>query len=170
VPVAREDRVLRDLARFLPFEQAKTLLFRVAQCRGAARTVAVLGAASGLPQGYRGAQQVRQLLEELGTGAHSDAEKELVRLMQEAGITGYIVNYPVRLDDRLVRIDVAFPGARLAVEVDGRAFHSTADRFQGDRTRQNGLVAAGWRVLRFTWADLIERPGQVIARILSMLG
>jgi len=27
------------------------------------------------------------------------------------------------------------------------------------------LVAAGWSVLRFAWADLIEEPGRVIAEV-----
>ena len=48
---------------------------------------------------------------------------------------------------------------RFDFEIDGRAFHSDADRFQRDRTRQNRLVGAGWTVLRFTWNDLRDRPG-----------
>ena len=60
---------------------------------------------------------------------------------------------------------MVFPGAKLVVEVDGLAHHVTPDRFQADRQRQNRLVAAGWTVLRFTWRDLTERPGYVVATI-----
>ena len=28
---------------------------------------------------------------------------------------------------------------------------------------QNGLVLRGWTVLRFTWADVVERPDYVVA-------
>lgn len=34
-----------------------------------------------------------------------------------------------------------------------------------DRARQNYLILNGWRVLRFTWLDLFERPERVIAEI-----
>ena len=57
----------------------------------------------------------------------------------------------------------------LAVEVDGRAWHSDARTFVADRRRQNLLVNAGWTVLRYTWADLTERPGSVLAEIRSAL-
>jgi very-short-patch-repair endonuclease len=61
--------------------------------------------------------------------------------------------------------DLAFPGCRLAVEVDGWAWHIDPDRFQRDRARQNALVLAGWTVLRFTWSDVTERPDRVVAQI-----
>ncbi len=40
------------------------------------------------------------------------------------------------------------------------------DAFQHDRTRQNHLVALGWTVLRFTWADVVHRPDHVAQTIL----
>jgi very-short-patch-repair endonuclease len=58
---------------------------------------------------------------------------------------------------------------RLAIEIDGWAYHSDVDRFQRDRRRQNVLVALGWTVLRFTWADLTQRPGYVTAAIRGQL-
>ena len=169
VPVAPRDRALLDLARFLPTEHAKRLLLRAAQLRGSAPTIALLERAEGLPPGYSGARRVAALIEDLSTGAHSDAENLLVSLLVQAGFNGYVVNLPVRLGNAPVRIDVAFPQARVAIEVDGRAFHSSPQRFQSDRTRQNRLVAAGWRVLRFTWEDLTQRPEQVLRRIAELL-
>ena len=59
--------------------------------------------------------------------------------------------------------------ARLVIEVDGWAFHTDPARFQRDRTRQNRLVAAGWTVLRFTWADLHHRPDKVIREVRAAL-
>jgi very-short-patch-repair endonuclease len=55
------------------------------------------------------------------------------------------------------------------IEVDGRAHHTTPDRFERDRERQNALVAAGWTVLRFTWRDLTTRPSAVVATVRRML-
>lgn len=62
-------------------------------------------------------------------------------------------------------VDVAFAATRIALEVDGMAPHVDVERFRHDRSRQNDLVAFGWTVLRFTWADLTERPGYVVAMI-----
>ena len=58
-------------------------------------------------------------------------------------------------------VDAAYPELKLAIEVDGFEHHSTPEAFQRDRTRQNGLVALGWTVLRFTWHDVVQRPAHV---------
>lgn len=50
-----------------------------------------------------------------------------------------------------------------AVEVDGYGPHSSREAFQSDRARRNALVLAGWTVLRFTWADVRDRPAAVAA-------
>ncbi len=65
--------------------------------------------------------------------------------------------------------DVVFEAHRVVIEIDGRAYHVTADRFERDRERQNRLVAAGWTVLRFTWRDLTERPRYVIDTVRAIL-
>jgi very-short-patch-repair endonuclease len=49
------------------------------------------------------------------------------------------------------------------------AYHSGDDRFQRDRTKQNALIAAGWRVLRFTWIDISDRPAYVLAQVGHLL-
>lgn len=64
---------------------------------------------------------------------------------------------------------IAFPDMRLVVEVDGWAHHVNPDRFQADRTKQNAILAAGWSVLRYTWADLVDRPAQVVREIRAQL-
>jgi hypothetical protein len=78
----------------------------------------------------------------------------LVRLLRAAGITGWELGYPVSG----YVIDLAFPAQRVAIEVDGWAWHMTADRFVEDRRRQNALVNKQWTILRFTWHDLVGRP------------
>ncbi|MGE4365556.1 MAG: endonuclease domain-containing protein, partial [Mycolicibacterium sp.] len=54
---------------------------------------------------------------------------------------------------------------KVAIEVDGFAFHSDHDAFQKDRVRQNRISLLGWQVLRFTWLDLTEYPERVLATI-----
>ncbi|SHG02650.1 Protein of unknown function [Jatrophihabitans endophyticus] len=116
--------------------------------------------------GRTGNTMLRTLLERCGDGAAAESERVLHRLLRRAGISRWVPNYPLWVDGELAAVlDVALPDQRLAIEVDGWAFHSDVDRFQRDRTRQNRLVALGWTVLRFTWADLVERPGSVVATI-----
>jgi very-short-patch-repair endonuclease len=99
-------------------------------------------------------------------GVRSEAERVLRRLLREAGITGWEVDHPL---PGIGVLDFAFLAERLALEVDGRAWHSATERFQHDRTRQNALVTAGWTVLRFTWEDLTIRPAQVVATVQATL-
>ncbi|WP_110917312.1 endonuclease domain-containing protein, partial [Mycolicibacterium holsaticum] len=94
-------------------------------------------------------------------GARSEAERLLVKLLKGAGVTGWQTNYPVSG----YRVDVAFPNAKVVIEVDGWAFHSDAETFVKDRRRQNVIALLGWQVLRFTWLDLTEHPDRVLAEI-----
>ena len=112
-------------------------------------------------KGRYGSPAARRLLKAADDGARSAAERLLVKLLREAGITGWRTNYPVAG----YKVDVGFPAALVAVETDGWAFHSDAKAFQIDRKRQNAVALAGWQVLRFTWLDLTEHPQRVIATI-----
>lgn len=169
VSIASRDEVIADLLRYLPADDASTLAYQLSQSLGAATLTSLLAEAiQAVPNG-KGIRQLHRLIDALATGSQSDAERLLVRLLVEAGATGFQVNLPVRAQGRLFRIDVAFPEQRVAIEVDGRAFHSSAEQFQGDRTRQNLLIAAGWRVLRFTWEDLTRRPERVLAQIAELV-
>ncbi|MFN2496790.1 MAG: type IV toxin-antitoxin system AbiEi family antitoxin domain-containing protein [Pseudonocardiaceae bacterium] len=111
--------------------------------------------------GRQGAAAATQLLTVAADRAASQAERLLIRLLREAGITGWELNYA----RQGCLIDVAFPAQRVAVEVDGWAWHMTPDRFVRDRQRQNALVNLRWTVLRFTWHDLAGRPEAVLNEI-----
>jgi very-short-patch-repair endonuclease len=71
------------------------------------------------------------------------------------------------------RIDAAWPDVKLAVEVDGWETRKTSTALQRDHDRQNVIVLQGWKVLRFTWNDVVRNPGKVarqIAQALEVLG
>ena len=69
----------------------------------------------------------------------------------------------------VARVDFCWPGARLVVEADGYAFHSDRAAYRRDRERLNELERLGWRVLRFTWEDVVSRPEHVLALVQECL-
>jgi predicted transcriptional regulator of viral defense system len=80
----------------------------------------------------------------------SDLETRVLRLIVGAGFPPPAQQHRVRIGGRTVRIDLAYPVLRLAIELDGWEFHGTRSAFDDDRTRANLLVAHGWTVVRFT--------------------
>jgi very-short-patch-repair endonuclease len=54
--------------------------------------------------------------------------------------------------------------------VDGRESHATHRAFQVDRDRDAMLVAAGFRVMRFTWSGVTRNPSTVAGRLRRALG
>ena len=113
--------------------------------------------------GRRGNTERRRLLLESRDEPWSAAERRFHRLLREGGITGWKANVGVEIDGHRYYLDVAFARARVAIEIDGRLHQLDRNLFESDRVRQNRLVLHGWRVLRFTWAMLIDRPEEVLA-------
>jgi very-short-patch-repair endonuclease len=112
-------------------------------------------------KGRYGSPRARIYLQGAGDGSRSQAERLFAQLLRSAGITGWKANYPVGG----YVVDFAFVGRKVAIEIDGWAFHSSTDDFEGDRERQNAISLLGWKVLRFTWQDLVETPERVIAEV-----
>ena len=87
--------------------------------------------------GRKGSSAAGRLLVAAADRADSAAERLLVRILRDAGITGWVLGHPFGP----WRIDLAFPREKVAVEVDGWAWHVDAERFRTDRRKQNALVA-----------------------------
>jgi very-short-patch-repair endonuclease len=63
------------------------------------------------------------------------------------------------------RVDFLFRDEGLVVEADGYAFHADRRSYREDRRRGNVLQAAGYRLLRFTWEDVVHAPDAVVATV-----
>ena len=66
-------------------------------------------------------------------------------------------------------VDFVWRDQRLIVEVDGYRYHRAPSAFEDDRERDVIPSLAGWQVLRFTWAQLRDRPAWVARAIRSRL-
>ncbi len=113
--------------------------------------------------GEHGSPELGRLPAAAADGGESAAERLLVRLLREAGVTGWVLGHPFGP----YRIDVAFPAQRVAVEVDGWAFHSDVARFQADRRKGNAITRDRWDLLRYTWHDLDGRPAECVREIVE---
>lgn len=69
------------------------------------------------------------------------------------------------IDD--MRVDLLL--GRLVIEVDGRKYHDNPAAFERDRARDARLGIRGYRVLRFSYAQVMFRPDEVLAAIAAAL-
>ncbi len=172
VPVTTIARTIFDLAGVVPELRAEQALdFALSRKLCTLRQVnEVFFVLAG--QGRRGTVAMRSLLDARGEGyvpPASELERVGRRLFAEGGLPE--PEFEVHLgDDQLIgRVDCLWRGARLVVELDGGRYHDGLSSREADRIRDNRLMAAGWRVLRFTWDDLTLRPQQTLATIRAAL-
>ncbi|MFB3160453.1 DUF559 domain-containing protein [Neobacillus sp. 179-J 1A1 HS] len=63
------------------------------------------------------------------------------------------------------RIDIALLGPRIAIECDGKDYHSSAEQKAHDRRKNAYLRRHGWKVMRFTGSQINGNMRQIITRI-----
>jgi len=106
-------------------------------------------------------------------------EMAVRHLLFADGLRYRVVYHPLPENKRMT-VDIAFPGARVAVLIDGCFWHGCPDHYRVPRTHTDyweakiasnmardqkmtlGLTAAGWKVLRF-WAH--ESPGSIASAV-----
>jgi very-short-patch-repair endonuclease len=99
----------------------------------------------------------------------SDLEMRVLRAIVGGGLAEPVQQHRVTLLGRRCRIDLAYPELKVAIEVDGWDHHRTRTAFDADRARENDLVAAGWRVLRFTSRSEPTEIARVVSALLEEL-
>jgi very-short-patch-repair endonuclease len=142
IPVTSPSRTLRDLKRILPREQWEAAVDRA---RG------------------RGFDLRDVVVDEAPT--RSALERKFLKICRRHRIPAPRVN--VQVGGFLV--DFSWPESRLIVEVDGYEFHRGRASFEADRARDAELAARGFRVVRFTYRHVTERPALVASRIRALL-
>lgn len=122
-------------------------------------------------RGRPGTRSMRNILAIRGEGLMVTAtqlERLGHRVLRAHGVEEPIPQYPVPWDpDR--RFDGAYPPARLALEWDSRRWHSSLAQMESDRMRDRECAVHSWLLMRITWHDLKQRPGQVAQQIAAVL-
>ena len=114
--------------------------------------------------GAKGIARLRRAVELAEPRAESAMETRLRMLLVLAGLPRPEVQVSLH-DDRgsfLGRPDLLCRVQGLAIEFDGG---NHRDRMVEDNRRQNGLIGAGFRLLRFTAADVYRSPHAVAMRV-----
>jgi len=114
-------------------------------------------------RGWPGAARLRALAR-LAAPAESPMETRLRWILIETGLPQPQVQ--AKLLDGATRADLYYPEARLVLEYDGV---NHRERLVEDDQRQNLLVNAGYRLLRFTAADIYGHPDVVIDQVRGAL-
>jgi predicted transcriptional regulator of viral defense system len=123
--------------------------------------------------GRRGAAALTALLSETqfaGAPTRNDLEEAFLQICRDAGLPPDAVNawipYP---DGGGAEADFLWRAQSLIVEVDGRDVHTTRRAFEHDRRRDQCLGMLGWRVVRFTWRQVLYEPATVAATLKALL-
>lgn len=140
-----------------------TLMDRALQA--APVTVRDLEAALERNAGLRGFVRARRLLRVVSGDTESEAERVFVRLLRAERITGWVPQYRVGP----WRIDFAWPAEKVAVEINGWAFHHTPEQAERDHRKRNALTNAGWHALGYTWHQLTGDSGGCMYEIAQAL-
>ena len=173
IPVTTPARTLLDLGGVVPVEVVEPAL-EDALHRGLVTTTTLdrllrrVGA-----MGRDGTATLRALLAARVPGqapTESPLEDELLRALRRAGIPEPVRQHVISTPGgRPIRVDLAYPDQRLAIEAQGAAWHTGRAALQRDCERLNVLIALGWRVLAFTTDDVRRRPRRVAEAVRTML-
>ncbi len=159
VPVSSALRTAWDVAALEPLGTAVAALdamVRAGTVEGTSLTAMVDTGA-----GRWGVTRVRRAFS-LVDGRAESAPESRVRVALALGGLEPVPQFEVRVGGLFVaRVDLAWPEARLAVEYEG-AYHFDGAQIVRDDARFERLLAAGWRVIRLSAADLRDLDAVVV--------
>lgn len=98
----------------------------------------------------------------------SGFERLVATTLLQAGLPAPVLQHQVHIEGRTYRIDLAYPDARVAIELDGSQ-HRDSPIWEADHIRQNHLVLAGWTVLRFTWRNYRRGRARLVREVRSAI-
>ncbi|WP_158548769.1 endonuclease domain-containing protein [Blastococcus sp. TF02A-26] len=132
-------------------------------------TAAAVGAALDARPELPGRAALVELLGLIGGGCQSELEVfGVLHVLDVPGLPRYRQQHRVGLPGGPVELDVAWPEVRLAVELDGAAFHGSREAREADIARDVALAARGWLVLRFSYRRLTRAPEGCRAQIAAV--
>ena len=169
LPVVQLERCLVDAWPLLPAgpqRRAPAITAVSSRRTTPARLLEALGAVPKL----RDRAELRRLLDRLAAGCRSELELwGFERVFRGRAFADVVRQHRVQVGDHAVYLDVAFPDVKVAVELDGAAWHGSREQRERDIRRDAALAALGWVVLRFSHRRLHNEPDVVRREVLTVL-
>jgi very-short-patch-repair endonuclease len=159
-------RTLRDLSLRLPLIEAVVIADMALHLQ--LTTTAALAQSVAKASGFQGVRNLRKVLDFVEPASESAMETRLRMILVLGGLPRPEAQVTIRDGwHRFVgRPDLYYRKERLGLEYDG-GFHR--DRLAEDNRRQNRLLEAGVRLLRFTAGDVYDTPAVVLAQVRNAL-
>jgi hypothetical protein len=104
-------------------------------------------------------------------GVDSPMETRLRMLIVLAGLPEPKVNHVIRRRDGsvMLRLDLSYPGLRIAVEYDGQQHRADLQQWSDDIDRADWFDDTGWKVIKVIAPGIYRRPAQTIRRVRDAL-
>lgn len=166
LPVVRPEWAALAIARLWPWRARAVFAATVQQGLARADHIEACVLAVGR---FRSRPVIRQALRDISGGSRSALEGEFLDAVRAAGLPPPLRHVPVVAGGRRAWLDACWPEARLAVEIDGKAFHVLGEDWEDDLDRQNALVLGGLTVLRFPARAIRGAPDHVAAQVRAAL-
>ena len=160
MPVTSVARTLVDLAAMLPHAQLRRALAEADHLRLLDPNELTAVLRSGQPGGRALGRALARHLPTLAE-TRSVLEQRFLVLCEGADLPLPEVNASVVG----LEVDALWREQRLVVEVDGHQAHAYPAAAERDRDRELRLRSSGYRVLRYTWRQVTERPEAVIGEL-----
>lgn len=105
----------------------------------------------------RGMRDLRALVGQIAAGCESELELwGYTGVFAVPGLRHAVRQRSVRVGACTYRLDLAFEKERVAVELDGRAFHAGREQWERDIARDLALAIAGWQTVRLSHRRLTQ--------------
>jgi very-short-patch-repair endonuclease len=160
-------RTIIDSWPLLPVLERRPLVLDVA--RQGLVTAAQLREALVERSNVGGRRTLLRTIDLIEDGVQSELEAHgVLTVFRHRSLPRSVGQFRVELPTGRIKLDRCWPEAKLAVELDGAAHHTSPEDRQRDLARDRELAALGWVVLRFTYADVVRDPEGVRAKVLAV--
>jgi very-short-patch-repair endonuclease len=164
IPVTTVPRTLVELSSVLSLD-ALARAFHEAGIRHRTTPAQVEAALERCPTA-KGAANLRRVVHGDVHVTLSKIERRFLELLREHDLPLPVTNRPVGGH----HVDCRWPAHRLTVELDSYRYHSSRHAWEKDRRRERAAHARGDQHRRYTYADVLEQPVEMLAELRALLG
>lgn len=165
IPTTRPIRTILDLADAASPRELERLIARAE--RAGHLDIVDIRTRVKVEDGRNGIRTLRAVVDTPTAPAftRSEAEEHFLQLVHKAKLPPPECNVTIAGRE----LDFFWRDARVAVEVDGFAYHASRGSFEHDRDRDLALSAEGIEVHRVTWRQIHDEPFVLVRRLASTL-